>query len=216
MKALVNKLKHSYFLRGVVTLLKSYLRINRKGFGYIDETTLLIPPIAFDNKKNVYLYENTNISAHSTIMASRAKFIMKKNSGAAVGLTVVTGNHENRVGILFKGITDAMKGPKSDKDVIVEEDVWIGTNVTLLMGVTVGRGAIIGAGAVVRSSVPPYAMVMGNPAKVIGFRFKPEEIIKHEEALYPEEERLPIRKLEKAYNKYYLNRFEEISDFVSM
>lgn len=100
-----------------------------------------------------------------------------------------------------------------EKDVVVEEDVWIGTNVTLLSGVRVGRGATIGAGAVVRTNVPPYSIVMGNPAKVVGFCFKPEEIIEHEKTLYLEEERLPLDKLEKNYNKYFMNRLMNIREF---
>ena len=54
--------------------------------------------------------------------------------------------------------------------------VWIGADVTLLGGVRIGNGAIIGAGAVVAKDVPPYAVVVGNPARVIKYRFSPEEI----------------------------------------
>lgn len=48
---------------------------------------------------------------------------------------------------------------------------------------TVGRGAVVAAGAVVTKDVPPYAIVGGNPAKVIKYRFTPEEIELHEEKL---------------------------------
>lgn len=47
----------------------------------------------------------------------------------------------------------------------------------ILSGVTIGQGAIVAAGAVVVKDVPPYAVVGGNPAKIIKYRF-PEEIIK--------------------------------------
>jgi len=50
----------------------------------------------------------------------------------------------------------------------IEDDVKIGTNVTLLPGVRVGHHALVGAGAVVTTDVPPYAIVVGNPAKVVG------------------------------------------------
>lgn len=50
----------------------------------------------------------------------------------------------------------------------IEDDVKIGTNVTLLPGVRVGHHALLGAGAVVTTDVPPYAIVVGNPAKVVG------------------------------------------------
>ena len=52
--------------------------------------------------------------------------------------------------------------------VIIEDDVWLGLNVVVLKGVTIGKGSIIGAGVVVPKSVPPYSIVVGNPAKVVG------------------------------------------------
>ena len=59
---------------------------------------------------------------------------------------------------------------------IVGNDVWIGLNAVILRGVTVGHGAIVGAGAVVTKDVPPYAIVVGNPAKILRYRFDAETI----------------------------------------
>jgi acetyltransferase-like isoleucine patch superfamily enzyme len=61
-------------------------------------------------------------------------------------------------------------------DVIVGNDVWIGTNVIILSGVKIGDGAVIGAGSVVTKDVEPYAIVGGNPARVIRMRFNQETI----------------------------------------
>ena len=59
----------------------------------------------------------------------------------------------------------------------VGNDVWIGTNAVILPEVsTIGDGAIIGAGAVVSRDVPPYAVVLGNPARIVKFRFS-EDVI---------------------------------------
>lgn len=67
---------------------------------------------------------------------------------------------------------------KSKGDIVLKDDVWIGDNSIILSGVTIGQGAIIGAGSVVTKDVAPYAIVGGNPAKVIKYRFEPEIIAK--------------------------------------
>lgn len=59
---------------------------------------------------------------------------------------------------------------------IIGNDVWIGARVLILNGVTIGDGAIVAAGAVVTKDVPPYAIVGGVPAKIIRYRFDPDDI----------------------------------------
>ncbi|MBQ0143286.1 MAG: CatB-related O-acetyltransferase [Prevotellaceae bacterium] len=98
-------------------------------------------------------------------------------------VTIMAGNHNFRdIGVFIFDNHDKRDG--DDLPVIIEDDTWIGCNVTILKGVTVGRGAIVGAGAVVTKNVPPYAIVGGNPAKLIRYRFNEEEIKLHETKLY--------------------------------
>lgn len=59
---------------------------------------------------------------------------------------------------------------------IIDNDVWIGANAVIMQGVHISTGAVIGANAVVTKDVPPYAIVVGIPAKIIRYRF-PEETI---------------------------------------
>lgn len=56
-------------------------------------------------------------------------------------------------------------------DTIVGHDCWIGRGATLLLGAELGCGVIVGAKAVVRGKVPDYAIVAGNPAKIVRMRF---------------------------------------------
>jgi virginiamycin A acetyltransferase len=60
--------------------------------------------------------------------------------------------------------------------VSIGNDVFIGDNVTILSGITIGHGAVIGAGAVVSKDIPPYAIAVGCPIKIIKYRFTTNQI----------------------------------------
>jgi len=66
--------------------------------------------------------------------------------------------------------------PSTRGDVRIGNDVWIGQNSTILSGVSIGDGAVIATCSVVTKDVPPYAIVGGNPAKVVKYRFS-EKVI---------------------------------------
>ena len=172
-----------------------------KNYGHKDRSARISNNVVIYKPENLYMYEHTGIGFDSVIMNWRAKFIMKKYSAAAF-----TDNEKQQLD----------SNNEFDKDVIVEEDVWMGSNVTLLGGSHVGRGCNIGSGSVVRGNIPPYAVVYGNPAKVVGFAYTPQEIVEHELSLYPEEERIPLETLEKNYKKYFLNRLKDIKNFTHL
>ncbi len=68
--------------------------------------------------------------------------------------------------------------PSTRGDVVIGNDVWIGYNVIIISGVSIGDGAAIGAGSVVTKDVPPYAIVAGNPARLVRYRFDERTIQK--------------------------------------
>ena len=195
-------IKNIPFIRGFYTIYKTYIgNLIRSRYGFIDETAKLIPPLKVDGPENVFMYENTKVE-NSTISAVLGKFIMKKGSAAAEGLSVHTGNHMQLVGKFYRTITNEDKvksGKVFDKDVVVEEDVWIGCNVTLLAGTHLGRSSVIAAGAVVNSEVPPYCIVGGVPAKPIKFKWTIDQILEHEAILYPEAERFSREELDRLF-----------------
>jgi len=88
----------------------------------------------------------------------------------AAHVVIIPANHrfERRdVPIMDQGMTR--------EGVRVADDVWIGAGARILDGCTVGRGAVVAAGAVVTEDVPPWAVVGGVPARVIGTRGEAEE-----------------------------------------
>ena len=191
--------KNNRFIRGIYFLYKSYFSFTKGKFGYLADNVAFTPPMWLNRKENIYLYENTNIAANSYISAYNAKFIVKKNCAIAEGLTVHTGNHARILGMFITKVTEDIKPKGYDKDVVIEEDCWIGCNVTLLCGVTIGRGCTIAAGAVVNKDIPPYCIAGGVPAKVIKRIWTIDQILDHEAKLYPKEERYTRKQLEEIY-----------------
>lgn len=187
----------------LIQVLKKIFKVgmyNPKNFGYYGKQIGISTDTLITKPGNVYLYGNNGLK-RAVILSNSAKFIMKKNSGASYGLHVSTGNHERIIGTPYRLIKQHMK-KNTGKDVIVEEDVWMGFDVTLLSGVTVRRGSTIAAGAVVSKSTPPYSISGGVPAKFIKFYWTIDQILEHEKALYPESERYTREQLEEIFAKY--------------
>lgn len=199
---ILRKIKNNRWIRGFYTLYRNYFGHKRSAFGYIADNVIITPPYYFSNPKNVFLSEGVSLGSHANVLTTNACFKMGLNSYTASGLNVSTGNHAMVIGRFSRSITEVDKPKGLDKDVVVEEDVWIGMNVTLLAGVTIGRGCTVAAGAVVSKSMPPYAIVGGVPAKVIKFKWTIDEILEHEEQLYPKEERYTRDDLEKIFKEH--------------
>lgn len=70
----------------------------------------------------------------------------------------------------------SMGHPTCKGNIIIENDVWIGAKSTIMSGVKISNGAVIGSCSVVTKDVPPYAIVVGNPAKIVKYRFTEEQI----------------------------------------
>jgi virginiamycin A acetyltransferase len=107
-------------------------------------------------------------------IASGARFLLSSANHPMLGSTafpffIFGGDWLERTADLLPRIP-------SRGDTVIGSDIWIGRDAMIMPGVTVGDGAIIGAGAVVASDVPPYAIVVGNPARLLRRRFSDEDI----------------------------------------
>jgi len=104
---------------------------------------------------------------------------MNVHINASVGGEIIIGNHcligpnvvMRTAGHRFENVnTYIQEQGHIVGNIHIDDDVWIGSNAVILGGVNIGKGAIIGAGAVVTRSIPPMAIAVGVPAKVIKYR----------------------------------------------
>lgn len=108
---------------------------------------------------DVIIGDHTRIGLHNTIIGP---VTIGSHVNLAQGITITALNHnfdDSEKRIDQQGI--------STKEVVLEDDIWVGANAVILPGVTIGTHAVVAAGAIVTKDVPPHSLVAGVPAKVI-------------------------------------------------
>lgn len=98
-----------------------------------------------------------------------------------IGPSLLITGDDHRFDIVGEAVI--FSGRPEQRDLVIEDDVWIGARTTILKGVCIGRGAVVAAGAVVTKDVDPYSIVGGVPARLIGRRFDGEDAKRHDEFL---------------------------------
>jgi acetyltransferase-like isoleucine patch superfamily enzyme len=130
---------------------------------------------------NSTLGEYSYISQYSIVNKSEIGKFCSIAHGCYIGLWEHNTQVTTHSFYLYEHSGNFVKGYKNyNKDNIITtlgSDVWVGANAVILKGINVGDGAIIGASAVVTKDVPPYAIVVGNPAKIIKYRYNRDDII---------------------------------------
>ena len=159
---------------------------------------------------SIHVGKDTHI-AEECIIDYTGNITLEEHTVLSEGVKILTHEHDmdlTRRDNLNKGLIQ--------HPLIVHDHASIGIKAIIMPGVSeIGRRSTISAGSVVRRKVPPYAIVMGNPARVVGFRYPPLMIKEFEEEHYTEEERIPLVVLEDNYKKYYLDKLQEIKQFLS-
>jgi len=162
--------------RGIMYLLYKYIGFylprNRLGYGFRNVCTkgfLLNVGQDIRIEKNAYFATSTEIGEHSGIGYKSqlfGKVVIGNNVMMGPECVIHTTNHafdRTDIPMLKQGCSES-------SPVVIGDDVWIGQRVIILPGVIVGKGAIIGAGSVVTKDIPEYAIVGGNPAKILKMR----------------------------------------------
>ena len=120
----------------------------------------------FGTGANIWLGENSSIAANAWIGNDTR---IGNDVMMAPDVVILSNSHNfDRVDIPMR-----QQGAPPPRHVTIGDDVWIGTRVIILPGVKVGSHAILGAGAVVTKDVPGWAVIGGNPARVIRYRNEP-------------------------------------------
>lgn len=191
---------------GIIGKIKSFKRCmmpSRSDFGSAGRNLNVGFPVYITSTETVHLEDNTVLRAGLSIQNNHQEHVyIRKYTVISRNVTIVTNNHRSTVGIP-QCLLGASHINDTSRDITIGEDVWVGTNATILSGGDLGRGCIVGACSLVTKPVPPYALVAGLPAKIIGVKFTIDQIIEHENALYPEKERFSREYLEELFAEYY-------------
>jgi acetyltransferase-like isoleucine patch superfamily enzyme len=110
----------------------------------------------------VNIGENTRI--HGSCIHASKKIVIGRRCLIAANCNIIDSNGHKA---LFNNPEIRYQSSDDPREIIIEDDVWIGMNSIILPGVKIGRGAIIAANSVVNSDIPPGVLARGNPAKVI-------------------------------------------------
>lgn len=191
---------------GIISKIKKFKHSvlpSRSDIGSAGKNAIIGVPCYIGSPKTLHMEENTALRPGAIIQnTSKEHIYIKKYTAIGIHCTIVTNSHKSTV-----GVPQVILGPSHindvSKDLHIDEDVWVGTNVTILVGGDLGRGCIVGACSTVTKPVPPYALVTGSPAKIVGVKFTIDQIIEHEKALYPENERFSREYLEGLFAKYF-------------
>ena len=132
-----------------------------------------------ENLSNISIGSNVYIGPFAVFLCTESRIFIGNKVLFGPNVTMIAGDHRfTDVGRYIFDVTD--KNPEDDKDIVIEDDVWIATNTTILKGVKIGRGAIVAAGSLVVKDVAPYTVVGGVPAKILKYRFTEDQLKQHE------------------------------------
>lgn len=158
---------------------KGFEKINKYGL-VIGKNCVLKDKSTIDISGNVILGDNVNIGVNSILYSHYHSIYEKK---------------------------DAVKEKVVLTTLEIGDHAVIGNNV-MIMGscVKIGRLAEIKDNSVIRNNIPPYSIIQGNPAKIVGFMFNPQQMVEFENSRYNPEDRTDVDKYNKYFKKYSKNK----------
>ncbi len=163
----------------MVDLLKSFLRRTSKT---AQKSSAPVSMLTAENPAYAKYQIGVGTYGNPIVMDWGSQLAIGKYCSLAENVTfILGGNHRidwvttYPFSVLWQDFSELKGHPATKGDIIIGNDVWIGTKSMILSGVQIGDGAIIGAGSVVTKNVPSYTIFAGNPAKLIRERFTSEQ-----------------------------------------
>lgn len=133
--------------------------ILKKLFAYYGENAWIEPPLTLAMGNTVTVGDSTYINSNLTLVDDY-KITIGRNVLIAPNVTISTTNHPLHYKL-------RSQGQMYCKEVVIGDNVWIGSNAVICAGVTIGKGAVIGAGSIVTRDIPPMTLAFGVPCRVI-------------------------------------------------
>ena len=124
------------------------------------------PNAVFSNPERIEIGARCNLGARSTLWAGPSHGKISIGDDVLFGPEVMVTAANYR----FNDGSPVTKQGMDEADVVIGNDVWLGTRAIVLPGARIGAGAIIGAGALVRGEIPSGAIAVGAPARIVGYR----------------------------------------------
>ena len=166
-----NILKQNKYYDFLVWLIDQYRKSRScsykpEEFRYLGEGVFIGDDVHINRPERVILKDYVTI-ANGVVINSKGGLYIGKYSGIGLKSVIWTSEHH------YRGAKSIPFDCGADlKPVIIRDFVWMGSHVKITPGTEIGEGAIIGLGAVVIKDVPPLAVVLGNPASIVGYRDK--------------------------------------------
>jgi len=159
-------------------IIRELKRISNKLFGtkYPLNSTNKIAKTCWINKDVTF---HSNITVGDYTHLNQGDYIFSDvqiGNYCSIAVNVIIGGDEHNIDTLsqftFRNINRKAEQKHLNKETIIESDVWIGAGAIIKKGIKIGTGAVVGSGSVVTKDVPPFAIVVGVPARILRYRFE--------------------------------------------
>lgn len=144
----------------------NYTHVRERRELAMGEGVRLSPTVSLAKAERIRIGDRSHVGDRCSLWAGphRSEITIGRDTQLAPAVFVTAADYRMDLG------RPMLEQPMREASIAIGDDVWIGTGVVIVAGVTIGDGAVVGAGSVVTSSIPPFAIAVGSPARVVRMR----------------------------------------------